>query len=234
MRLQPRETVGKFLPTDKDVLGVPRWPQMVCFVFMGVFPVSRFVLFWCFRSGIVLAGICIFFCVLIPFFTSLREQIVPVVLVAFFVVVVLDLIFWFSWSYFYVLSLCYVLLILDMVNTWCCMFLLRYFCFFCLLFLSILLFVFCMCLQVSLRTFAVFVVQFNFLFCRSFLFVLLLRPIRPNCVACVDHRWRLWHTYPSDSQLLFLPVFPFLSCVVPSHNGHPWSFLPPFRAPTLN
>ena len=69
---------------------------MICFVFMGVFPVSCFVLFLVFSFRNSVSWDLHFFCILMPFFTSLREQIVPVVLVAFFVVVVLDLIFWFS------------------------------------------------------------------------------------------------------------------------------------------
>ena len=133
----PGKPLKKFLPTGQDVLGVPRWPQMVCLVYMGVFPVSRFVYFWCCRSEIVSAGFCIFFCVVISFFTSLRYEIVLSLSLHFFVVVIMNVLFCCSWAYFYVLSLWNVLLVLSIVNVWCYMFLLRYFCFYCLFFLSI-------------------------------------------------------------------------------------------------
>ena len=134
----PGKPLRKFLPTGQDVLVVPRWPQMVCLVLMGVFPVSRFNYFWCFRSEILSAGFCIFFCVVMSFFTSLRYEIVPTLSLHFFVVVVMDVLFCCSWAYFYIISLWNVPLVLSMVNVWCCIFFLRYFCFSCLFFLCIL------------------------------------------------------------------------------------------------
>ena len=128
----PGKPLRKFLPTGQDVLGVSRWPQRVYLVFMGVFPVSRFVLFWYFRSVIMLAGICIFFWVVISFFTSLRHEMVLLLSLHFFVVVIMDVLFCCSWAYFYVLSLCNVLSLLGRVNAWSCVFLLRCFCFSCL------------------------------------------------------------------------------------------------------
>ena len=108
MRLEPRETVGKFLSTNKNVLGVPstKMTSNDLFCVHGCIPglVFCFFLMFSFRNSV--SWDLHFFCVLTPFFTSLWEQIVPVVLVAFFVVVVSDLIFWFSWAYFYILSLC--------------------------------------------------------------------------------------------------------------------------------
>ena len=85
--------------------------------FMSVFPVSHFVLFGCFRSVIVLACICIFFCVVMSFFTSLRYEIVLLLSLHFFVAMVLGLLFWFSCVYFYVFSFCKTFLLSGRVNT---------------------------------------------------------------------------------------------------------------------
>ena len=89
----PGKPLGNLLPTKQDVLGVPRWPQVIYLAFMSVFPVSHFVLFGCFRSVIVLACICIFFCVVMSFFTSLRYEIVLLLSLHFFVAMVLGLLF---------------------------------------------------------------------------------------------------------------------------------------------
>jgi len=133
----PGKPLGNLLPTKQDVLGVPRWPQVIYLAFMSVFPVSHFVLFGCFRSVIVLACICIFFCVVMSFFTSLRYEIVLLLSLHFFVAMVLGLLFWFSFVYFYVFSFCKTFLLSGRVNTWCCIFLLRCFLFSWLFFLPI-------------------------------------------------------------------------------------------------
>ena len=109
----------------------------------GGIQVSQFVLFCCFRSGIVLALICIFFCVIIPFFPPLRGELVLLFSLLFFAVVVLGLLFSFPSTYFHIFSLCSMCPLVFRVNTWCCIFLLRCFCFSCLFFLSVLVFVFC-------------------------------------------------------------------------------------------
>ena len=89
-------------------------------------------------------------------------------------------------------------------------------------------------LQVSLRTFADLATPVYVRFCPCFLFIGLLRTMKPNCVHCGCHRWRYLCVYPSDSHILFLPVCAVLSCPVSAHNGYPWTYLSPFRVPTLN
>ena len=72
------------------------------------------------------------------------------------------------------------------VESFCCFgfaFLARVLCvFYCLFFAFMQAF-----MQVSSRTFTVLVIPFYPHFCRCFLCLLLLRSIRPNCVACVCH-----------------------------------------------
>ena len=87
--------------------------------------------------------------------------------------------------------------------------------------------------QVLLRTFTGLAVLTCVRFCRSFLFVLLFRPIRSNYVCCGCRWLRCSHDYPSDYPLQFLAVCSVLSCVAPSRNDHSWSCLPPFWPPTL-
>ena len=72
----------------------------------------------------------IVFCVVARRFSS-------VVLVAFFIAVVLGLMFSFSCIYYNVISLFNLLLLLGRVNAWCCVFLLRCFSFSCLFVLPI-------------------------------------------------------------------------------------------------
>ena len=83
-----------------------------------------------------------FFCVIIPFFPPLRGELVLLFSLHFFAVVVLGLLFSFPSTYFYIFSLCNMCSLVVRVNTWCCIFLLRCFCFSCLFFLSVLVFVF--------------------------------------------------------------------------------------------
>ena len=230
----PGKPLRKFLPTGQDVLVVPRWPQMVCLVLMGVFPVSRFNYFWCFRSEILSAGFCIFFCVVMSFFTSLRYEIVPTLSLHFFVVVVMDVLFCCSWAYFYIISLWNVPLVLCMVNVWCCIFFLRYFCFSCLFFLSVLLFVFlqfCRCgCGLLLVSRCRFTPVFTVVTCSYFwldIFGIIV------CVGVVTDDVFFVST-PLTTLYLFLHFSPVLSCVISARNGHPWSSLSSFRAPTLN
>ena len=84
-----------------------------------------------------------FFCVVVPFFSSLRDKLVLLFSLRFVVVVVLGFLFWYSRAFFNVLSLYFVLFVLGGVIPWSYTFLLRCFCFSCLFFLSVLLFVFC-------------------------------------------------------------------------------------------
>ena len=82
-----------FSVTPEDVLGCPTMASNGLFGFMGVFPISRFVYFWYYRSEIVSDGFCIFFCVVFSFFTSLRYEIVLSLSLHFFVVVIMDVLF---------------------------------------------------------------------------------------------------------------------------------------------
>jgi hypothetical protein len=85
----------------------------------------------CFRSGYIYSGVVYFFLCHYPFFCVVARRFSSVVLIAFFVVVVLGLMFSFSCTYYNILSLFNVLLLMDRVNAWCCVFLLRCFWFSC-------------------------------------------------------------------------------------------------------
>ena len=54
-----------------------------------------------------------FFCVVVPFFSSLRDKLVLLFSLRFVVVVVLGFLFWYSRAFFYVLSLYFVLFVLG-------------------------------------------------------------------------------------------------------------------------
>ena len=71
----PGKPSGNFANTTER-LGCAKMASRGLFVGLWVYFGSVFCSVWCFRSGIVLGGICIFFCVVIPSFTSLRGKIV--------------------------------------------------------------------------------------------------------------------------------------------------------------
>ena len=72
----PRETVGKFLMCWVYVLGVPRWPRMVCFGVWMCFSFVRSGLSCVFVRFLCLLGVDIFFWIIIPFFELLRDDLV--------------------------------------------------------------------------------------------------------------------------------------------------------------
>ena len=91
----------------------------------------------CFRSGYIYSGVVYFFLCHYTFFCVVVRRFSSVVLVAFFVVVVWGLMFSFSYTYYNILLLFNMFLLLGRVNAWCCVFLLRCFSFSCLFVLPI-------------------------------------------------------------------------------------------------